>query len=42
MPLHNSLLDLVGGTPLVPLHRLTHGIAARCWSSTSTSTPVVR
>jgi cystathionine beta-synthase len=29
MPVHNSLLDLVGGTPLVQLHRLTHGIAAR-------------
>jgi hypothetical protein len=29
MPVHNSLLDLVGGTPLVQLRRLTHGIAAR-------------
>lgn len=29
MPVHDSLLDLVGGTPLVQLHRLTHGIAAR-------------
>jgi cysteine synthase len=29
MPVHNSLLDLVGGTPLVQLHRLTHGVAAR-------------
>src|SRR5882757_6682867 len=29
MPVHNSLLDLVGGTPLVQLHRLTHGISAR-------------
>ena len=29
MPVHNSLLDLVGGTPLVQLHRLTLGISAR-------------
>jgi cystathionine beta-synthase len=29
MPVHDSLIDLVGGTPLVRLHRLTHGIAAR-------------
>jgi cysteine synthase len=29
MPVHNSLLDLVGGTPLVQLHRLAEGIAAR-------------
>jgi cystathionine beta-synthase len=28
MPVHDSLLDLVGGTPLVRLHRVTDGIAA--------------
>jgi cystathionine beta-synthase len=29
MPVHDSLLDLVGGTPLVQLNRLTLGITAR-------------
>jgi cystathionine beta-synthase len=31
MPLHESLLDLVGGTPLVRLNRLTEGLQARVY-----------
>ena len=31
MALHESLLDLVGGTPLVRLHRLADGLSARVY-----------
>ena len=31
MAAHESLLDLVGGTPMVRLHRLAEGIAARVY-----------